>query len=184
MLWNTGQWKYELSQIANRLEKRLTQKRWTERTNFLVERDIMVSAYMIRKLHEAHKVSDALNSAPVHVTAYKLVGSAPELYSDEVEGFDMEHPEKRTLKLQQLCNQFIHSFVFIHFFGDAERTWEGVGVASDRDRKKNLHYVESIVLIELIRKVAYEDIVSIGMSTDENGERYWHSITGVDLRYE
>jgi hypothetical protein len=51
-------WKIELLRIAARLERRKTQKRWTQQTTFLVERDIMIAAFAIRKLTEAHKLSD------------------------------------------------------------------------------------------------------------------------------
>ena len=43
-------WKDELLKIADRLERRKVQRRWVERTSFLVERDIMISAYALRKL--------------------------------------------------------------------------------------------------------------------------------------
>jgi glycerol kinase len=58
MIGDSVPWKDELLKIADRLENRKTQRRWTERTGFLAERDIMVSAYAIRKLLEARKVSD------------------------------------------------------------------------------------------------------------------------------
>ncbi len=52
--------KDELVKVADRLEAKTEQKRWTERTGYLIEQDFMVSAYAIRKLIDAHKVSDKL----------------------------------------------------------------------------------------------------------------------------
>jgi hypothetical protein len=48
-------WREQLLTVADTLKRRKVQRRWTERTSFLVERDIMVSAYAVRKLNEAHQ---------------------------------------------------------------------------------------------------------------------------------
>jgi hypothetical protein len=53
-------WRDELLKVAERLHKRKSQRRWLERTSFLVERDVMVSAYAVRKLNEGRKLSDNL----------------------------------------------------------------------------------------------------------------------------
>lgn len=60
-------WREELLRVADRIEKRKAQRRWTERTMFLVERDIMVSVYAIRKLNEAKRISDRLRGERVRV---------------------------------------------------------------------------------------------------------------------
>ena len=59
MISDSFPWREELLRVAGRLEKRKAQRRWTERTMFLVERDIMISAYAIRKLKEANKIPTA-----------------------------------------------------------------------------------------------------------------------------
>jgi hypothetical protein len=40
----------ELVEVADRMDAKTKQKRWTDRTGYLIERDFMVSAYAIRKL--------------------------------------------------------------------------------------------------------------------------------------
>lgn len=42
MLTSALQWKQELLRSAARLEKKTTQKRWTDQTAFIVERHVMV----------------------------------------------------------------------------------------------------------------------------------------------
>jgi hypothetical protein len=66
VIGDSAPWEAELLRIADRLEKRKTQKRWHEESRFLVERDIMIAAYIIRKLMEAKKLSD-------HVTGREIV---------------------------------------------------------------------------------------------------------------
>lgn len=60
-------WKTELLRIAGTLERRTTQRRWPDRSSFLVERDVMVAAYAIRRLNEARKISDELARVRVPV---------------------------------------------------------------------------------------------------------------------
>ena len=57
MIDDSFPWKDELVKIADRLEAKTKQKRWTDRTGYLIERDFMVGAYTMRKLIESHTVS-------------------------------------------------------------------------------------------------------------------------------
>jgi hypothetical protein len=70
-------WRGELRRIADRLEKRKSQRRWTEHASFAVERDVMVAAYAIRRLIEARKLSDDLTSTEVEVIRHNLSAAAP-----------------------------------------------------------------------------------------------------------
>ena len=56
MITDSIPWKEEPLRVANRLKKKKFQVRWTERSSFLVEGDIMVSAYSVRRL-EARKLT-------------------------------------------------------------------------------------------------------------------------------
>jgi len=60
-------WKEDLLRVADTLERRKNQARWMARTSFLVERDTMTAAYAVRKLIQAHKVSDELRREGVQV---------------------------------------------------------------------------------------------------------------------
>src|SRR5262245_14012129 len=51
-------WKEELVKAAERLEAKTRQTRWTGRTDYLIERDFIVSAYTMRKLIESYDVSE------------------------------------------------------------------------------------------------------------------------------
>ena len=78
MIDDSVPWKNELLRIAGRLERRRSQKRWTGKTSFLIERDIMVAAFAIRKLIEAHKLSDDVTSHQVAVMRHSLSGRIPD----------------------------------------------------------------------------------------------------------
>ena len=83
MIGDSVPWKIELLRIAARLERRKTQKRWTQQTTFMVERDIMVAAFAIRRLTEAHKLSDDVTGREIVVIHYPLSGRVPDHMSYE-----------------------------------------------------------------------------------------------------
>ena len=58
MIAESYYWKRELLRVAARLRRRLTQRRWPEASFSVVEMDLMVGFYAIRKLAEAKKISD------------------------------------------------------------------------------------------------------------------------------
>ena len=60
MVDDPAPWQDELVKIADRLEAKTKQKRWTDRTDYLIERDFVLSAYAMRKLIESHEVPDEL----------------------------------------------------------------------------------------------------------------------------
>jgi hypothetical protein len=185
MIWESGPWRGELAKVADRLERRLTQRRWTEQTGFLIERDVMVSAYAIRKLHEAWKVSNEVATAPIPVQRHPLIGQAPDiLKTDNLDAYDFENVMATTLPLRELCNQFIHSYVFVLSVADDGSGLDGIFVASDRERRRALYHVGAADLIEAFRRVAYEMIVQMGVRLNDRGEREVYVLKGVDLRHE
>jgi hypothetical protein len=138
----------------------------------------MTSAYVIRKLNESFKVSDALVAAPIPVLQYDLVGHVPDVWHYEFwESYDLEAPHLHGLTLPQVCNQIIHSFVFASSFSD-DNHLDGLFVASDFDRRKNLYKIDIEVFVELLRHVSEEDIVSSSLRPNAKGERVWTGLVG------
>jgi len=65
-------WKEYLSRIAKRLDRWKTQRRWSERSICIFERDILIAFFCIRKLIEAGKLTVS------HGQALGPVGAQPE----------------------------------------------------------------------------------------------------------
>jgi hypothetical protein len=166
-------WKDELLKIADRLESRKTQRRWTERTGFLVERDIMLSAYAVRKLLEARKVSDILAARRVIVRQHSLLGRTPDIWnrSSFWENYDLDTGQDVSMSISDFCNQIIHSWNW-SISADERGDFDGVYVSSDRQRSKALYFMDINTLIELFRDVGSEDVAGIEIIANEQGERY------------
>jgi hypothetical protein len=167
-------WKEDLLRVANALEKRKGQIRWTERTTFLVERDAMTAAYAVRKLIEAHKLSDEVLRGGVPVRSHKLIGEPVDIWNrDEFyQHYDMEQAQNETLALTEFCNQIIHSWVWMPSADDETDRFDGIYVSSDRARKEHIYFVSVDVLVTVFRTVGHDDIVAWRMEMDNNGVRH------------
>jgi len=136
-------WKDDLTKVADRLEARTKQERWTDRTGHLIERDFVVSAYGMRKLVDSHAVSSELRQRQVPVRRFDLTGNPPDpgLLADISESYDFTNGRRSTLSPASLCHEIMHSFVFAFFCGETADLFDGIYVSSDRDKKKQVYLV-------------------------------------------
>ena len=121
MIEDAVQWKDELVKIADRLEAKTKQTRWTDRTGLLIERDFIVGAYAMRKLVDSQEVSAELSERHIPVRRYD--------------------GRRGTLSVKKLCHEIMHSFAFTFFCGETADLFDGVYVSSDRDKKRHLYLV-------------------------------------------
>lgn len=121
----------------------------------------MVGAYAVRKLIDSEKTSSLLSKRQVQVVSYPLVGRR--LYAmtnDQVDrAFDFASPTNRTLTVDVLCNQFVHSLVFMLVKDEETNGLVGILVTSDRASKTWLHNVPLDAVADLFDYVAREDVV-------------------------
>jgi len=159
VIWESGPWKEELLRIADRLHRKTEQRRWTDRTDANLEKDVFVACYAIRKLMESHKLSKSVLSCQVacvivprrqdkrvsHYNWHKL----HELY-------DFGGQSDAVLSLRNLCNQFIHSYIFCPVFSERSLL-DAVAVASDRKRRDCIYVIRVDSLIDVLRAVGSDD---------------------------
>ena len=78
------------------------------------EKAIFTSAYIVRKLFEASKLSYKLKEISCPIKKYPNIKHV-NLFNwhniDQV--FDLNNPAKHSLNIKKLCNYLIHSFIFI-----------------------------------------------------------------------
>jgi hypothetical protein len=152
-------WKDELVKAADRLEAKTRQTRWTRRTDYLIERDFVVSAYTMRKLIESHNVSDELRLRAFPVKRFELTGEPPDLLDPDITAsYDLDNGRRRTLSASDLCHEIVHSFVFTFFCGETTDLFDGVFVSSDRDRYDYVYLVLASDFIALCCDFGTEDV--------------------------
>lgn len=169
-------WKEALGRIAVDVERRAGQKRWTARTGFLVERDVMVASFAMRKLLDTPgKISDETKAERVQVLSHPLVGQQPDFWSRHEfwQMFDLEQGNRERISVRELCNRVVHSVVFS--FNGSEKPphrLDGIFVASDRSSKQSLTYIEVTELVRVLRNYADDDVVYMTMHRDADGRMH------------
>ncbi|KIX16002.1 hypothetical protein [Dethiosulfatarculus sandiegensis] len=169
MIWESGPWKEEIARIAVSLKKRKGQKRWYEPSYVNFEKEIFFAAYFIRKLQEAHKISDEIKTHTIKASEFKPTKRPVDImnrYKIE-ELYNLSNPSGCSLSLMEFCNQIIHSFVFIPSFIDPPLRLDGFFVTSDRKKEISLFHFKIDNVIELLLKISNDCIVYCKMLRDK-----------------
>src|SRR3954471_14338588 len=114
MIWESCYWKNDLLRDVEVVE-RWSVKRPNQRQFALLEKNIMIAAYTIRKLSEAYKISDHLTCATTQIRYYNAIGS--KVYLRNWHNIGKRHNiDSFSIKKMHwtfICNQIIHSFIFM-----------------------------------------------------------------------
>lgn len=160
MIADSVPWKEELLKVADALERRGVMTRWTTRTGFLVERDLLVGMFTIRRLVESAKTSSLLPDERVTFGMHPLTGRVPGTYDrwSYWEFYNMESKRQTQLTVRELVNLFIHSFV-LEFYPSSEHGPATIWAVSERDRHKWLYSIPLTRVAALFRRVGDEDVI-------------------------
>jgi hypothetical protein len=100
----------------------------------------MVGFFYVRKLIESRKLSRDFADRQITATAYPAKGKHVHLMNcqrDLDELFDMSAPKQLAMKIEDLANQLIHSYIF-YLSTEETGPLRGILVASDRIRNREL----------------------------------------------
>ena len=150
-------WHDELVKIADRLEARTKQTRWTARTGYVIERDFVAGAYAMRKLIESGAVSAELVQRQIPVRRFDLSGTRPVSSDDITVSYDLDNGRRRTLSVVELCHVILHSGVFTFCCGETEDLFDGIFVSSDRDKNEFVYLVLASDFIALCCDIGMGD---------------------------
>ncbi|MCY4532693.1 MAG: hypothetical protein OXC84_10250 [Gammaproteobacteria bacterium] len=152
MIWESEPWKRQLRRAARRLRRVRRRRRSTERALAVVEREVFVGCYVVRKLFDTLKVSDLTKALVCEVTCYANIEPVTDFNWHRLDQlYDLDNGVTRSLGVRELCNQVIHSFVFM-VGGDGSGI-DGVWLSSDRKRDEEVLFVPLEVLIEVFQMV-------------------------------
>lgn len=172
MIADSVPWRYELLKVAVALERRSEMARWTTRTGFLVERDLLVGMFTIRRLIESAKTSSLLPGERVSLRVHRVKDRVPGIYDrwSYWEYYDMDSKQQTQLTVRDLVGLFIHSFV-LEFYPSTEDGPATIWVVSDRDRHKWIYSIPFAPLVALFKRVGDEDVVFSEGPFDETATR-------------
>lgn len=154
MIHESSYWKDDLLKIAKNLKKRRQQKRFSERSLANIEKEMFFSFFVIRKLIESKKIADSTTDSKIIVYTYRSKGKGVTYYNRHKieELYNLDDAVRETYKVKNVCNLFMHSYVFILWFEESGGLG-GVILSSDFCKNNKLYNVGVGEIIKLLNKV-------------------------------
>jgi hypothetical protein len=155
-------WKEDLLRIARRLKSRAKKASLDELLIIKNEKDIFFGFYIIRKLTESKKLTDASSNILIAATKYLSIGEPVDHISrygwDEL--YDFDFPNDEQLKLSTVYNQIIHSHIFAQIFDDENENLVGIFVTSDKTSNKLIYYLRIQDIVDVFQKIGHDIVTS------------------------
>ncbi|MCE1241932.1 hypothetical protein [Oryzomicrobium sp.] len=175
MIHDSSYWKDDLLKLAQSLEKRILQTRWGGKNLFVVEKEIFLGFYAIRKLIESKKVSDSVSKRKYELREFTYSGDPNSLITHIREAeYDLTSGKTVWLSTVDLCNQFIHSHHFVLFLPDGKHL-VGFFFCSDRKRTSGIYLITIFDVVSIYRSVGFNYPASMHMERLPNG-KFFNSI--------
>jgi hypothetical protein len=174
--------KKELSQFTRQILKNdsLVREDNNERVHFRIEKFFFMSSFIIRKLNEAHKLSDELNETKVPIKKSARINKDIVLSrwnNHHIDRFyKLDEFQSSFINVSTLCNSIIHSFIFNTVFnvdeedGDYKMSdFSGIIFNSDFSKESYLYYLEVDNFIPLL-KDAIKDVIVYSRTLKKGGK--------------
>lgn len=153
MIYESCYWKQPLLRSATWLENITIQESKSEGTLARIERAVLIGFYSVRRLLETFEVTKATKSMQFTVVWYKNIKRVDYMNNHQINDcFDVNNGNHEDLGIFELCNQFIHSYVFT-ITSDDDGHFTGCLVSSDRKRYRKLYYIDRETITKVFRSV-------------------------------
>ena len=155
MIYESWPWRRGLTRTSNRINQVLEFKNIRSDTFDLLERDIFIAFFSIRKLTEAGaKIERRVSEMEISIercNALRPMGSYERF--EFYEYFDLENPYSVQKNVSYLANQMMHSLLF-SFGCMREDNKLGIFFVSDKDRLKFCNYIDLKAVSKIFDEVA------------------------------
>jgi len=188
MIYESYYWKNELYRNYRIIVKFISSKNRKEKNFVNIEKAIMISAYIIRKLDEAAKIPPYILNKEINIkkyTANKKIIDLMNWHRIE-ENYKLEDEFEYKDKWRFFINQIIHSFTFILIFDDNNR-FSGIMINSDKTKNENLFYICISEIIKLILEISEGDLTSAKYCRKyipENWRNIYNDMKLIDGKYD
>ena len=174
MIYDSYIWKQDLKKELVKFKKFIyttkIQVKPPESNKFFlrIEKFFFVTAYVIRKLNEANKLSDELVSTTLPIVKYPRKNKDKRLdflnYYYPERFFDYKNKQEMNLNCLVLCNYLIHSFIFNPIFDEKEWNVIGIQVTSDKSKLEALYYITLNDYFKFLEQIISDNIVKVSFS--------------------
>lgn len=179
MVYESCDWKDDLRSCATELKGVSTCNTLEdEYREYRLEKTLLLSAFTVRLLLDANKLSDSFDSRNLKVDYYSAKRGAQESISPlnkrfiDERYFDLAKSTSSSISIRQLTNQIIHSAVVLMFSYDDANRIIGFFVVSDKDYEKQLCYCSLKEWISVVEAVADDDVVYALIYKDPKTGKY------------
>ncbi len=153
MIWESCHWKEPLLENRKYMQRFRCTDSTLESTLAKLEKIIFLGFYSIRKLIDAVKLSNTTVESSWPVKAYPNCDRIDLMNWHRIEEkYSFEKDVSLHKSLRWLCNQVIHSFVFVLDFDEKGKLF-GIFVSSDRERNRYLYYVDRKTILTIFKLV-------------------------------
>lgn len=174
MISDSVYWKSSLLKQAKILQKYGLQKKWQPISYVKLEQTIMVGCYSVRKLLEAKtKISTEYLNNKIQIISHRCIKPPVTINNwHRVEVlYDLDKKRTVNKSIKDICNQFVHSYVFMPAFFDCSNL-QGFFVSSDYDRNKVLYYVTLGQATDIFLKIGDDYPDRVSLTFDEGNNDY------------
>lgn len=157
MIHESGPWKRELLRDADLIE-RWSKKLESDRRSTLLEKKIFHSAFSIRKIIEARRISSSLSGRSVDTVLFPISDSNPNRLNNHRfdRQYDLDAGVRTNIAASKLIDLVIHSYTFVECLSEAGQ-FEAFFITSDRTRAVGLYEISIASYVELMRVVGNDD---------------------------
>jgi len=171
MIWESYVWKVELKRDLGDLRRRLQHaatprsRGITEQVLAKIEKFVFASAFVVRKLIEAKKLSDELEAATLLVRSFPRIDLERSIdflnWHRLDEFYDLTNPSTACVIPRDLCNLLIHSLVFSPILTGDGRYVSGFLFNSDRIKDTVLFEITLETYLNFIESVIQDDVANV-----------------------
>ncbi len=152
MILDSSYWKDDLLKLADKLERRLIQKRWSEKSFYTLEKEIFIGFFSIRKLIESNKISESIATKTYQIYEFPKNKNIESIISiNPKNDFEFGKKTQVDITIAALCNQFIHSYHFVPFIPEG-KALIGFIFCSDYKRKTGIYMMTIFDVVDIYRQ--------------------------------
>lgn len=177
MIIDSIYWKNDIKTIINKLSK-INTKKFSDKTSFKLEQYFFKTSYSIRKLYQSGKISDSIFKKNIVLHYFQpLKHINRRSWWDIKDKYDLSKPNKCSISLKYLLEQFIHSYTFIPIYNFDDKTKSIKNIKfilfhSDKERNKKTYSITLSMYIDILKEVINNYPSSVEMTYDKKEDDY------------
>jgi len=162
-------WKMELESTANFILS-LYKSKANKRKRFTLERKIMTCLLHIRQYYNFYFNNDKKYPDRIKLTVYPIKNENENEY-DFGKRYELYANRKKTIKIWNLCNSFIHVKIKSDFIPAYDRMY-GIFFSSEFDDEKDkvLYYINLLVFAQILLSIIKNKEIGIKINFTDDGK--------------